>query len=66
VANTRTPAASLVADLRHRHTEFAELWNRQEVGLRWSSVKRFVHPEVGSHDKLALLAVLGADTFAGS
>jgi transcriptional regulator with XRE-family HTH domain len=89
-----SPAAALVADLRRRSTEFAELWSRPEVGLRWSSAKRFVHPEVGridlycqtlldpdqgqslliftatpgteSHDKLALLAVLGADTFAGS
>ena len=89
-----SPAAGLVADLQQRSTEFAELWDRQEVGLRWSSAKRFVHPGVGridlycqtlldpdqgqslliftatpgtdSHDKLALLAVLGADTFAGS
>jgi len=88
-----SPAASLVADLRHNN-EFADLWNRQEVGLRWSNAKRFVHPEVGridlycqtlldpdqgqslliftatpgteSHDKLALLTVLGADTFTGS
>jgi transcriptional regulator with XRE-family HTH domain len=88
-----SPAAELVADLQHSK-EFAELWNRQEVGLHWSSAKRFVHPEVGridlycqtlldpdqgqslliftatpgseSHDKLALLTVLGADTFAGS
>jgi transcriptional regulator with XRE-family HTH domain len=89
-----SPAASLVADLRHDNEEFAVLWNRQEVGLRWSNAKRFVHPEVGridlycqtlldpdqgqslliftatpgtdSHDKLALLTVLGADTFTGS
>lgn len=89
-----SPAASLVADLQHNNNEFAELWNRQEVGLRWSNAKRFVHPEVGridlycqtlldpdqgqslliftatpgteSHEKLALLTVLGADTFAGS
>lgn len=82
-----------MADLQHNE-EFAELWNRHEVGLRWSNAKRFVHPEVGridlycqtlldpdqgqslliftatpgteSHDKLALLTVLGADTFAGS
>ncbi|MEU1190152.1 helix-turn-helix transcriptional regulator [Streptomyces sp. NPDC005859] len=88
-----SPAASLVADLQH-NTEFAELWNRQEVGLRWSSAKRFVHPEVGridlycqtlldpdqgqslliftatpgteSHDRLALLTVLGAERFTGS
>ncbi|MFF0017919.1 helix-turn-helix transcriptional regulator [Streptomyces sp. NPDC005374] len=88
-----SPAASLVADLQH-NKEFAELWNRQEVGLRWSNAKRFVHPEVGridlycqtlldpdqgqslliftatpgteSHDRLALLTVLGAETFTGS
>ena len=88
-----SPAAALVAGLLHNE-EFAALWDRQEVGLRWSSAKRFVHPEVGridlycqtlldpdqgqslliftatpgteSHDKLALLAVLGADTFASS
>jgi transcriptional regulator with XRE-family HTH domain len=87
-----SPAASLVADLQGIE-EFTELWDRQEVGLRWSSAKRFVHPEVGridlycqtlldpdqgqslliftatpgteSHDKLALLTVLGADTFTG-
>jgi transcriptional regulator with XRE-family HTH domain len=44
-----SPAASLVADLQH-NKEFAELWSRQEVGLRWSSAKRFVHPEVGRID----------------
>jgi hypothetical protein len=86
-------AAALVADLR-QNKEFAELWDQQEVGLRWSNAKRFVHPEVGridlycqtlldpdqsqslliftatpgtdSHDKLALLTVLGADTFTRS
>ncbi|MFI5936765.1 helix-turn-helix transcriptional regulator [Actinoplanes sp. NPDC051494] len=88
-----SPAAAVVAGLRD-NAEFAELWGRQEVGLRWSGAKRFVHPEVGridlfcqtlldpdqgqslliftatpgteSHEKLALLTVLGADTFAGS
>ncbi|MFF8031134.1 hypothetical protein [Streptomyces sp. NPDC016626] len=34
-----SPAASLVADLRH-DKELAELWSRQGVGLRWSSAKR--------------------------
>jgi transcriptional regulator with XRE-family HTH domain len=86
-------AAALVADLLHNE-EFAELWDRQEVGMRWSGAKRFVHPEVGrldlycqtlldpdqrqsllvftatpgtdSHEKLALLSVLGADTFSTS
>ncbi|MEV7027803.1 helix-turn-helix transcriptional regulator [Kitasatospora sp. NPDC093558] len=86
----RSQAARLVASLLHRSTEFASLWDRQEVGLRWSDTKRFVHPQVGridlfcqnlqdpdqsqsllvftatpgtdSHDKLALLNVLGPDS----
>ncbi|MDQ2589192.1 helix-turn-helix transcriptional regulator [Saccharothrix yanglingensis] len=41
--------ALLVAELLHNE-EFAELWQRQEVGLKWSSAKRFVHPEVGRID----------------
>ncbi|GAA4971089.1 helix-turn-helix transcriptional regulator [Actinoplanes utahensis] len=89
-----SPAALLVPDLQQQSKEFAELWNRQEVGLRWSGAKRFVHPQVGridlycqtlldpdqgqslliftatpgteDHEKLALLAVLGADTFTPS
>lgn len=68
------------------------MWERHEVGLRWSETKRFVHPQVGqldlycqlllepdqgqslliftatpgteSHEKLALLTVLGTDQFA--
>lgn len=87
----RSAAARLVAGLLRRSTEFAELWDRQEVGVRWSDAKRFVHPQVGridlfcqnlrdpdqaqslliftatpgteSHDKLALLNVLGAESF---
>ncbi|SDS81505.1 helix-turn-helix transcriptional regulator [Actinoplanes derwentensis] len=89
-----SPAAALVADLLRLSDEFAGLWERQEIGLRWSNAKRFVHPEVGridlycqtlldpdqgqslliftatpgteSYDKLALLTVLGSDTFTGS
>ncbi|GLY07945.1 helix-turn-helix transcriptional regulator [Actinoplanes sp. NBRC 101535] len=89
-----SPAAALVTDLRRLSPEFAALWDRQEVGLRWSNAKRFVHPEVGrldlfcqtlldpdqgqslliftatpgtdSYDKLALLTVLGSDTFPAS
>lgn len=30
--------------------EFARLWERHEVGLRWSETKRFVHPQVGKLD----------------
>jgi len=87
----RSPAARLVASLLRESAEFASLWDRQEVGLRWSAAKRFVHPEVGridlfcqnlqdpdqsqslliftatpgtdSYEKLALLNVLGADSF---
>ena len=90
----RSSAAALVTTLRHVSEEFATLWNRQEVGLRWNNVKRFVHPEIGrmelfcqtlldpdksqslliftatpgteSHDKLALLNVLGTEHFAGT
>ena len=26
------------------------MWERHEVGMRWSDVKRFVHPQVGRLD----------------
>ena len=85
-------AADLADVLRRSSEEFADLWERHEVGLRWSDTKRFVHPQVGrldiycqlllepdqgqslliftatpgteSHEKLALLTVLGTDQFA--
>jgi len=85
-------AAGLAELLRETSTEFAGLWDRHEVGLRWSDTKRFRHPQVGrldiycqllnepdqgqslliftatpgteSHEKLALLTVLGTDQFA--
>lgn len=81
-------AAVVVAALRRDSAEFVRLWDRQEVGLRFTDRKRLVHPEVGSievycesllnldqgqslliftaspgtpsHERLALLAVLGA------
>ncbi|WP_199810859.1 helix-turn-helix transcriptional regulator [Streptomyces sp. NRRL F-525] len=87
-----SPAAGLADVLRRTSDEFARLWERHEVGLRWSETKRFVHPQVGrldlycqlllepdqgqsllvftatpgteSHEKLALLTVLGTDRFA--
>lgn len=87
-----SPAADLADVLRRTSDEFARLWERHEVGLRWSETKRFVHPRVGrldlycqlllepdqgqsllvftatpgteSHEKLALLTVLGTDRFA--
>ncbi|WP_405946218.1 helix-turn-helix transcriptional regulator [Streptomyces prunicolor] len=86
-----SPAAGLADVLRRTSDEFARLWERHEVGLRWSETKRFVHPQVGrldlycqlllepdqgqslliftatpgteSHQKLALLTVLGTDRF---
>nr|WP_261567756.1 helix-turn-helix transcriptional regulator [Frankia gtarii] len=46
----RSQAARLVASLLRQSTEFASLWDRQEVGLHWSDAKRFVHPQVGHID----------------
>ncbi|WP_460725041.1 helix-turn-helix transcriptional regulator [Nocardia heshunensis] len=88
---SRSDAAHLVSSLVHESAEFAALWDRQEVGLRWNQAKRFVHPQVGridlfcqtlqdpdqsqslliftatpgtaDHEKLALLTVLGTDSF---
>ena len=37
-----------MAALRGDSAEFSDLWDRQEVGLRFSDRKRFVHPEVGA------------------
>jgi len=45
-----SPAAQLVSNLQWRNAEFAELWNRHEIGLRWSDAKRFVHPQLGRLD----------------
>lgn len=87
-----SPAAELAGVLRRTSDEFAGLWERHEVGLRWSETKRFAHPQVGrlelycqvllepdegqsllvftatpgteSHEKLALLTVLGTESFA--
>lgn len=95
-AVTRDGPGSAAAELaevpRRTSDEFAGLWERHEVGLRWSETKRFTHPQVGrldlycqvllepdegqsllvftatpgteSHEKLALLAVLGTESFA--
>lgn len=43
-------AAAYANDLRSRSVEFAELWDRREVGLKPRQGKRFVHPEVGVLD----------------
>ena len=45
-----SPAAHLVQTLLPGSEEFAVLWERQEVGIRWSDLKRFVHPQVGRID----------------
>ncbi|MEU5159830.1 helix-turn-helix transcriptional regulator [Streptomyces sp. NPDC020875] len=39
--------AALVARLRARSAEFADLWERHEVVVRRAEAKRFVHPVVG-------------------
>ncbi|TDV55370.1 helix-turn-helix transcriptional regulator [Actinophytocola oryzae] len=43
-------ATRFVDTLRQSSEEFARLWERHEVGLRWSETKRFVHPELGRLD----------------
>ena len=86
-----SPAGRLAIELTAQSSEFAGLWERQEVGVRWSDQKRFTHPELGllhlhcqtlldpdqdqalliftatpgtdSHDKLAMLTVIGAQQF---
>lgn len=53
VAGRRGPhsrAAHLADELLQHSAEFTTLWDRQEVGLRPKSTKRFVHPELGSLD----------------
>jgi transcriptional regulator with XRE-family HTH domain len=40
-------AAELARHLRERSPEFAALWDENEVGVRHSQEKRFLHPEVG-------------------
>ncbi|AGL18630.1 hypothetical protein [Actinoplanes sp. N902-109] len=37
----------MVSSLRRESEEFAGLGEKQEAGLRWSTAKRFAHPEVG-------------------
>lgn len=41
-------AAEMAVELRRRSVEFAELWERQEVGVAPPEIKRFRHPEVGT------------------
>lgn len=45
----RPSRAAFVTDLLlERSSEFCDLWERQEVGLRPQAVKHFVHPQVGA------------------
>ncbi|WP_444530135.1 helix-turn-helix transcriptional regulator [Specibacter sp. AOP5-B1-6] len=40
-------AAELVHRIQERSAEFAALWDENQIGVRNSEEKRFVHPEVG-------------------
>lgn len=40
--------AQLAARLRQLSPEFEQYWSQQQVGLRFTSEKTFLHPEVGS------------------
>ena len=103
VANLRTihgrdtddhDARELVDALRSDSPEFAQLWEKHEVGLASETSKRILHPAVGpldldcqiltaenqtellvvftatpgteDADRLALLAVIGNETFAST
>jgi hypothetical protein len=44
---TRTPALALVEQLRLRSTEFDQLWQPHEVGLKAARRKHLNHPELG-------------------
>lgn len=53
IAAARGPgsrAASMVELLLARSEEFAELWDRHEIGLEPHEVKRYQHPELGRLD----------------
>ena len=52
-------AAALVIELQRRSADFAALWREQQIGLRHSEEKRFLHPEVGP---LALHCQTSLDT----
>lgn len=43
-------ADQVVADLLRTDAEFAQVWAREEVGLRFDTLKRLVHPVVGPLD----------------
>lgn len=66
----------LLSYLRENSAEFAVLWAQNEVGLRFSEQKRFIHPEVGDltlhcqtaidPDQLQALLVFTATPGSGS
>ncbi|WP_238009136.1 helix-turn-helix transcriptional regulator [Dactylosporangium sp. AC04546] len=70
-------AAHLQRLLLARSEEFRAVWNEHEVGVRYSHVKRFVHPELGvlelacqalldpeqSHSLLVYTAVPGSESY---
>ncbi|UVY82655.1 helix-turn-helix transcriptional regulator [Brachybacterium sp. NBEC-018] len=47
---TRARAAEMARDLTARSPEFAQLWERQEVGHRFEDRKTVVHPQIGEID----------------
>ncbi|GAA2235255.1 helix-turn-helix transcriptional regulator [Herbiconiux moechotypicola] len=49
-AGPGSDAAALVERLKTESPEFAEIWNRGEVALRYSDEKRFVNEHVGELD----------------
>jgi transcriptional regulator with XRE-family HTH domain len=49
-AGPKSAAASLAVELQAVSAEFATLWNDHEIGLTYSTEKRFDHPEVGRLD----------------
>ena len=54
-------AAHLQQLLLARSEEFRAVWNEHEVGVKYSNVKRYVHPEVGALD-LTCQVLLDPDT----
>lgn len=56
-AGPRSEAAALVGHLRARSAEFAALWEIHEIGMGFSELKRFVHPEVSELSLFCQVAV---------
>jgi hypothetical protein len=49
-AGPKSAAAAIVERLRAQSSEFTALWNEHEIGLTYSTQKRFDHAEVGRLD----------------